>query len=285
MVDAPDGLEQLAAQSAPEPAVRAGRPSYAWLREVLLIAAFYFVYQFVRGLADLGARNRAFRNANLIVNMEKALHMFVEQPFQQALLHYDWLITVSNTYYGTLHFFATGGILAWLFFFRHGEYRRAGNILAVMTLTAMVVFIAFPLAPPRLLSCNDGIPATSPHGPTIGKCFKDTLHEAGGAFSYQSPVAKAVANPYAAMPSLHFGWSLWCGLMLWWFGRRKILRVLAITHVLLTVFVIVVTANHYLLDAVGGLIVALFAIRISALFERRSGGSPLEAPHDLVPAQ
>ncbi|MCB0980962.1 MAG: phosphatase PAP2 family protein [Acidimicrobiaceae bacterium] len=245
------------------------RSSRAWLREILLIAVFYFVYQFIRGLADLGARNRAFRHANWVVSAEKALHIFVEQPIQEALLPLGWLITIANTYYGSLHFVATGGILAWLFFFRHEHYRRARTILAVMTLTAMVSFIAFPLAPPRLLSCNDGIPAASPAGPTIGKCFEDTLHEAGGAFSYQSPVAKAVANPYAAMPSLHFGWSLWCALMLWWFSRNRVAKALGIAHAGMTLFVIVVTANHYLLDAVGGLAVAVFAIQVTGWWENR----------------
>lgn len=269
----------------PATAILKGRFEYAWLREVLIIAGCYFAYQFIRGLADLGARSRAYRHANRIVDLEKSMGIFVEQSIQQALLPIEWLITLSNTYYGGMHFGFTIGILAWLFFFRHEHYRRGRNVLAIMTLTAMVIFIVFPLAPPRLSTCNDGIPASGPEGPTIGKCFVDTLHVGGGPMSYQSPVAKAVANPYAAMPSLHFGWSAWCGLMLWWHAKRRIMGVLGVTHALITLFVIVVTGNHYILDAVGGAIVLGWGVVAAGWLERRRSASTSTAPvGDLVAA-
>ncbi|MCB0954941.1 MAG: hypothetical protein KDB06_07950, partial [Ilumatobacter sp.] len=92
----PGGTE-TSTEPAPADATQRTRASHAWLREILLIAVFYFVYQFIRGLADLGARNRAFRHANWVVSAEKTLHIFVEQPIQEALLPLGWLITIANT--------------------------------------------------------------------------------------------------------------------------------------------------------------------------------------------
>ena len=133
-------------------------------------------------------------------SLEQHLHIFVEQPIQEAfLLSARWFIKVLNVYYGTLHFVITAGLLIWVYHCRHAAYRRMRNLLGMTTALALIGYWAFPLAPPRLLPW---------HG------FVDTLDTIGGLWSYNSPVAKAVANPFAAMPSLHFGWALWCGMVL-----------------------------------------------------------------------
>lgn len=241
----------------------------AWLREVLLVVGFYNIYQVIRGQADLGARARAFRHANWVVDAERAMRLFVEQPVQQAVLAIDWFMAFTNAYYGTVHFAATGGVLVWLFFRRHRHYHRMRTTLAAMTLLGLVTFLAFPLAPPRMLPCNDDIPAASGSAPLIGECFVDSLQRAGGVWSYESPVAKAIANQFAAMPSLHFGWALWCGAALLLHGRARTTRIVGVAHVAFTLFAVVATANHYLLDAVGGAVVYAAAWRLSGAFDRR----------------
>jgi hypothetical protein len=90
-------------------------------------------------------------------------------------------------------------------------------------------------------------------------CFVDTLDTIGGLWSYHSSAAKAIANPFAAMPSLHFGWALWCGTLWWSFARHPAVRSLSVIYPALTLLAIVVTANHFWLDAVGGAIIFLAA--------------------------
>jgi len=256
----------------PEEVVSIPARRFAWLRELLIVIAFYNVYQVVRGQADVGARARAFRHARWIVEAEKATFMFVEQSIQRVVLGVDWLVTVSNTYYGTVHFAATGGVMLWLFLRRHDHYRFMRNSLGLMTLLGLVTFLAFPLAPPRMLPCNESIPATAPGATLLGECFVDTLRSAGGVWSYESPIAKAIANQFAAMPSLHFGWSMWCGLGLYAYARRRWVRVLGVLHPIITLFVIVVTGNHFFLDAAGGAAVYLLARFAARRLTRRSVG-------------
>lgn len=258
--------------AAPRPAAVVSLPDsrLAWLRELVIVIGVYNIYQVVRGQADLGARSRAFRHARWIIEAERATFTLIEHGLQQAVLRTRWLVTVTNTYYGTVHFAATGGILLWLFLRRHRNYRRLRNTLGLMTLLGLVTFLLFPLAPPRMMPCNDSIPAAVGGGEVLGKCIVDTLREQGGVWSYESPVAKAIANQFAAMPSLHFGWSLWCGLALFTHARRRWVRILGLLHPTITLFVIMVTGNHYLLDAAGGAIVYLLARLIADRIAQRS---------------
>src|SRR5438874_10427812 len=109
-----------------------------------------------------------------------------------------------------------------------------------MTGLALVGFALVPLMPPRLLT---------DHG------FVDTLKQVGGLWSFDSGAMSKVSNQYAAMPSLHFGWSSWCACVLWPALRRPWAKVVVAAYPLLTLFAIVVTANHFFLDAVGGAVV------------------------------
>ncbi len=248
---------------------------FGWVREAALVLAFYYVYQTIRSFANSGnVSPRAFRNANRLVSLEQHLHIFVEQPIQEALLSARWLIKILNVYYGTLHFAITAGLLIWVYHFRHAAYRRMRNLLGLTTALALVGYWAFPLAPPRLLPW---------HG------FIDTLDTIGGLWSYNSPVAKAVANPFAAMPSLHFGWALWCGMVFWTLTRHRITRALVVIYPFLTLSAIVVTANHYILDAAGGAVVFFTALAIQNGWERsvarrRERASSRPADGDSPPA-
>lgn len=253
-------------------------PRVGWIREGVIVLGFYYVYQAVRSVADHGGvSNRAHRNARYITDLEKAIGLFHEQAIQQLFIGARWFIRLMNIYYGTLHFLITAGLLVWLYMRRQQVYRRMRNLLGATTALALVGYWAFPLAPPRLDTCNNDVPVLGPSGSALGKCFIDTLDTIGGLWSYHSPVAKAVTNPYAAMPSLHFGWALWCGLVLWTYlgGRRG--QVLGVLYPLLTLFAVVVTANHYFLDAVGGAIILLAAHRLLAVRQRRRSATKTEA--------
>lgn len=238
-------------------------PRSHWLRELVIVLVFYYTYELVRRFAFPGKSNpRAFANANHLVRLERWLHIYTESTVQKAFLGARWFIKIMNVYYGTLHFIITAGLLLWVYLRRHQRYRAFRNLLGMTTALALIGYFAFPLAPPRVYPCK------LPDG---RKCFVDTLDTIGGLWSYHSSAAKAIANPFAAMPSLHFGWALWCGTVLWCFARHTSMRALSVIYPMLTLLAIVVTANHYWLDAVGGAIIFLAASQIL----RRIRGWPL----------
>jgi hypothetical protein len=250
------GVDEAPAEEVVDVPPVAHRHSHRWYREALKVLAFYYVYQTIRSFANSGnVSPRAFANANHLVSLERHMHIYVEQPIQQFFLSARWFIKFLNVYYGTLHFIITAGLLVWVYHFRHAAYRRMRNLLGITTALALVGYWAYPLAPPRLLRWDH---------------FVDTLDTIGGLWSYNSPVAKAVANPFAAMPSLHFGWALWCGIVFYTLTTHRFTRSMIVIYPFLTLTAIVVTANHYFLDAAGGAVILVSAVFIQRGFERWS---------------
>ena len=236
-------------------------PRSHWLRELFIVVVFYYSYELVRRFAHLGnVQPRAFRNQLHLIGVERFLHIYSESAVQKAFLSARWFIKVMNVYYGTLHFIITGGLLWWVYLRRHEHYRQYRNLLGMTTALALIGYFVFPLAPPRMEVCHHGGP----------DCFVDTLDTIGGLWSYHSSAAKAIANPFAAMPSLHFGWALWCGTLLWSFARHRIVRALSLIYPILTLLAIVVTANHYWLDAAGGAVIFLTASQLLGFLHRRA---------------
>jgi hypothetical protein len=128
-------------------------------------------------------------------------------------------------------------VLAVLYWRRPVDYRWARSALGFATLLALVGFWLYPLAPPRLL-------------PGLG--IIDTVH---GVQDFSKPdygTLTALTNQYAAMPSLHFGWSLWCGVVIAVMAPKWWMKALGLLHPFFTVSAIVATGNHWVLDAVGG---------------------------------
>ena len=261
-----------------------------WVREAAIVLGFYYVYQTVRSLAAHGnTEPRATHNANWIITWEKHLWMYHEQRIQDFFLGAEWFIRAMNIYYGTLHFVITAGLLIWMYVRRHSFYPAMRNLLGLTTALAIIGYWSFPLAPPRLhLNCNGDIPVLAPGGLVKPACFVDTLAEIGGLWSYESPAAKAVANQFAAMPSLHFGWSVWCGIVFWRFAAHRTTRAMAVVYPALTLFAIVVTANHWILDAAGGAIIIIAAtliLRVAAARRERGrvSAEPDGAPNSTDP--
>ena len=271
-----------------------------WVHEILVIGIVYMVYSFVRnkfGSATLHKGDEpvhAFNNAVDIIRVEKAIGMFHEQSIQKWFLGTRWIIEFFNIFYGTAHFIVTLGVLIWIFVRKRQSFRRWRTTLMVTTVLALIGFALFPLMPPRLLNayahppnCNEQAAGTSPdvcyrygggelsvekHQPNYH--FVDTLRTVGGLWSFDSKKLDAVSNQYAAMPSLHIGWSTWCMLVLLTFTRKRWIRALAIAYPILTLTVIVATANHYIIDAVGGLVILgagyAVALAVDRIAQRRA---------------
>ncbi|MFD5087850.1 phosphatase PAP2 family protein [Kitasatospora sp. NPDC058201] len=206
--------------------------------ELALIGLSYWIYSLVRNAVP-EQESIAQKHAGWIWDFERALGVAVERSVNHAVDGVGWLITGMNYYYATLHFVVTIGVLVWLYRRQPGRYGAARTVLFITTGIALVGFYFFPLAPPRLMT--DG-------------GFIDTVKTHGTWGSMASGPATHVSNQYAAMPSMHIGWSLWCGLTIFFLARATWVRVLGLLYPVATLVVIVATANHFWMDAVGGVV-------------------------------
>lgn len=202
------------------------------LREFLLVAGLFLVYKLGRQIAS-GHTSDAFRDAHRVWHLERAVHLPSETDVQSALLHGDALVHLANTYYATVHFPATVGFLVWLYLRRPAHYVWARRVLALVTSAALVLTFTFPLAPPRMLSGTGLLDTARIYGPSV----------------YGPPADDHLSNQFAAMPSLHFGWALMVAVGLIAATRSR-WRWLWLLHPLVTLAVIVGTANHYWLDSI-----------------------------------
>jgi hypothetical protein len=247
--------EQLPAQ------VRRRQRGLRWWKEVLYVLAFYAVYSAIRntqGSATVSAKH-ALDNALDIIRLERSLGLFHEHAIQRAVLTLGRVfIEFWNLFYGTFHFFVTAGALIYIFRRFPERYARWRNTLALTTALALVGFALYPLMPPRLLDL---------HGMHYG--FVDTLERYGSLWSFDSGTMQKISNQYAAMPSLHFAWSLWCALILFPVLRRNWTKALAVIYPGLTLFAIVVTANHFVLDAAGGAVCLGLGYLLGGVITRR----------------
>ncbi|MEM9036503.1 MAG: phosphatase PAP2 family protein [Actinomycetota bacterium] len=229
-----------------------GRPRLRWWREVGYALGFYLVYSAIRnqfGSSTVSPRE-AFDNAVLIIDLQRELGLFVELDIQRAFLDHEWFIRALNIFYGSLHFVATAGVMIYLYRRHPLHYSRWRSVLAWTTGLALIGFALFPLMPPRLMNAGGTWGWTSPEFD-----FVDTLVEVGGLWSFSSDGMQSISNQYAAMPSLHIGWALWCVAALWVVTPHRATRWLLLLYPTLTLFAIVVTGNHFILDAVGGALV------------------------------
>ena len=231
-----------------------GRVIYWWL-EIGAVLTYYVVYSAARN-ADAEHPERAFRNARWLIDVQRSLGVYHERAINHWALGIEPLVISANYFYGSLHFVVTIGVAVFLFRKWPDDYPRWRNTLAIATVIALVGFRFWPLMPPRLLPDHYG--------------FVDTLDRYPTFWSFNSGAMKRISNQYAAMPSVHCLWALWCACALvprvksWW------AKALAVAYPVMTVIVIVVTANHYFLDAVGGF--ALLGVGyVAAHFLTRAG--------------
>ncbi|GHE27269.1 inositol phosphorylceramide synthase [Streptomyces vinaceus] len=253
----------------------AAGPRRRLIRELLLVAGLFAVYKAGRMLST-DRTDEALRNAGRIWDAERTLHLPGEGAIQRLLLHGDALVHTANTYYAAVHFPATVLFLVWLYVRRPGHYLWARRVLAVLTGAALVLHLTFPLAPPRMLGAAHLVDTAQVYGPSVYRA---------------APATDTMANQFAAMPSLHFGWALMLALGMIAATRSR-WRVLWLLHPLVTLLVVVGTANHYWLDAIvatvllGGalLVVPRPRVRAGSLAVVRHLPRPQRAAGPLTPA-
>jgi hypothetical protein len=233
---------------------------------LVYVGLFYAVYSAVRntqGSATVSATH-AFHNALRVIRLERFFGLYHEQQIQHAFLGEHGFLRFWDVFYGTAHFAVTVVALVLMFRVMKARYPLWRNTLACTTALALIGFALFPLMPPRLLPTHYG--------------FVDTLKVYGGSWSFDSGAMQKISNQYAAMPSLHFAWSSWCTFVLWPLARQWWSKALVAVYPFLTLFAIVVTANHYVIDAVGGALVLAVGFGLARLVTAFTGRrvAPLE---------
>jgi hypothetical protein len=245
--EAPVGLES--------PAVEAERPRRSrWWIELLVIAWLGWVYDAITNLAPL-RMHAALSHARGILDLERSLHLDPELTLNRWLAAHHTLGLILSDYYDNAHFVVTIGLLGWLWYRRPDLYRPLRNSLVLINVIGFIVFWRYPVAPPRLL---------------VGLGFSDVVASTHAFGSWHTGSLASDANQYAAMPSLHIAWAVWCTIGFWRAFPRRWVRLLAVCYPCLTALAVLSTGNHFLLDALAGLLTGLASVAIiSALQARR----------------
>lgn len=224
-----------------------------WWEEIVFVLLAYWLYSQVRNGVPTH-EFAALHRAREIFNLERWLHIDVERSVNTFVASVHPLAYVANYYYATLHFIVTIGVLVWLYRRHPLRYRSLRSVLFGTNLVALFGFWLYALAPPRMLH---------------DRGFIDTVVVFHTWGSWASGDVASASNQYAAMPSLHIGWSLWCGVVIMVLTTRRWVRLLGAAYPLLTFLVIMGTANHFVLDAVGGVLALALGFAIQRLMSGR----------------
>lgn len=206
---------------------------------VAVLVGLYLLYAYARGRHGQGASPQSFQVAVAHAEDVAGLTSFLppEHLLQRQLLDHRLLVRAAGAYYGSAHFLLTTAVAGWLALRRGRLFDRLATVLAASTFLGVAVFALYPVAPPRLMP--DGLATV------------DTLAGYGGLLNYDHGVLERISDPLAALPSLHLAWATWVALVLWT-SRRRWVRVLGVLHPVLTLATVLMTGNHWYVDAAAG---------------------------------
>jgi PAP2 superfamily len=231
--------------------------------EAVAVLGLYATYEAARGFV-VGDRRVAVDHAQTVASLERRLHLFVEPNVQHAARVLPGLLTLLGDAYVTLHLSVTAALLLWLHQRRPAVFARTRTTLLLASALALIGFVAFPTAPPRL----------------AGLGIADTV--SGGHVDLNKGLVSALYNPYAAVPSMHVGYALIVAVALLRYGGTRTVRFAAAAYPLLVLLVIVATGNHFLFDATTGALVTLLAYPIAVAISK---AATTDAPRRAKPAE
>jgi hypothetical protein len=231
------------------------------LKELLLLALALGAYYGVRLLVrDLGTE--PLEHAAALLRFESALHLDWEMALQRPFVaHLHVMVRLLNFVYAWGYWLILAGSLGYLYVRRRDIYRGLRNAMIISGLIGFFIFASFPVAPPRLA--------------TMGVI--DTV-QLGSSVLEQVARPSALTNQNAAMPSFHFGWVLLCGVCLSMALKRRPVKILVLALPLVMGLTIIITGNHYVVDAIVGGALCLSALAPWALQRRRSEQKTTEVP-------
>jgi hypothetical protein len=241
----PDSIRRRIAQAVES------RRIYRDVFELGLVALAFLLYFVVRGLV-IDRESEALANARDIIDLERALGIYWEPAWQEAVLGRRPLVELFNFIYFWLDFPLIVVVGFWLYFTRRHLYTVARDALLLSGAISLVIYNLYPVMPPRLL----------PGGEYVGTI------EQYNDLSYQAQSLSAFVNPYAAVPSLHFGWAMIIGGAIIVAWRHPVAWVFGLLLPWAQLAAIVFTGNHFILDAFAGLVVCLAGLLLAAAVQR-----------------
>ncbi len=225
--------------------------------QLLLVIAAYALYEVVRALAYGDAFNpgyKPFGDAMKIINLERALHVFIEPSVQAWVVNKHWLTDIAAWIYLNAHDFVTLGVLVYIYLRHNERFYFVRNVFMIAMGIALVAYAVYPTAPPRLFQ-------------EWG--FTDTIQQVTGITVEKGGPSSALLNLYAAVPSMHVCFAMLVGGSMFRLVRRRALRFAWLLYPLLITFVVIATGNHYLTDVfLGGVTAAAAWVLADRLLAR-----------------
>ncbi|MFF3006572.1 phosphatase PAP2 family protein, partial [Kitasatospora sp. NPDC057940] len=242
-------------------AARVRKPSLsALLREAGTLLALFALWQLVGHLSVMSG-DHALDRADWIHRTESLIGLPDEASWQAAVTPYPVLVRLANYYYAAMHFAVMLAVLLWVFVRHRERYAWVRNTVVITTAVCLLVqFI--PVAPPRMLPQHGFVDVAAEYGQSVY----------GGAMG-----GVVVADQLSAMPSVHVAWCVLAAVAVVRVSRSP-LRWVMVLHPVLTVAVVVVTANHFWADGIVAVVILLFAYAVQALVARRRGGGGRARP-------
>jgi hypothetical protein len=214
--------------------------SHSGAREIAGLAALYGLYEVVRGAGGENVQ-AALANTADIVAVEQAIGIYVERGVQESFEAIPFAPTLLGLAYVVLHFLGTAVALIWVHRKHPDRFPIVRTTFVAATALALVGYVFFPAAPPRLSELG----------------FSDTVTSSTG-LDLSSDLLGALYNPFAAVPSLHFGYALIVGVVLAVVAEGRAWRIAGALYPAAMLLIIVATGNHFFVDAaLGGLVVAI----------------------------
>lgn len=213
------------------------------MRQLMLFLGAYVGYQVVRGLIDGNDVAKASWNATKVIDLERALHVFIEPSIQAWALNEHWLMDIADWTYVNAHYVVSIGALVFVYMRRNDSFYFIRNMFMIAMLVALVGYAVYPTAPPRLM-------------PEWG--FTDAIRRFTGVTAEDGP-SSALLNLYAAIPSMHVCFALMIGLPMAKLVKRRPARIAWLLYPPFISFVVIATGNHYLTDVFLGAVTAGFS--------------------------
>ena len=253
------GHDPVHANSEPEvPLVSGWRELTKQAALIALAVLFYFG---VRGLTESAAAV-AIEHGLDVLALEQRLGIAFTPEFQETITDVPFLATLGNWIYIWGHWPVIVATLIWLHERHRYHYLMLRNAMFLSGAIGLIIFMTYPVAPPRLINAG----------------FVDTVTSWSSSYRVLQP--PSLVNKYAAIPSLHVGWNLLVGIEIWRASRLLLTRTIAVVGPLLMPLSVIVTANHYVLDAVAGIAVAMIGFLIASKITLRLASTLTPEPSD-----
>lgn len=221
----------------------------AILGEVAVVLLLLRAYDMIRAHSELRAQ-AALRNGWELLHAERLLHIDLEPAVNRWTSLHHVVSLAASYWYQFFHITVTLLVLLWCYWRRPGSYRRVRNALVLTNVFGLAFFLLYPAAPPRFLP---------------GAGFFDAVANAGFGTSHGGPVT---ADQYGAFPSLHLAWAVWTAVVAARLVRPRWLSRLWLGYPLITAGVVVATGNHYVLDVLAGIGIALISLALAYRYPR-----------------